>query len=167
MTLNVAKFDFSKFGQKCPKNFSMQFFVISRVLALKFRYFEKATEFCEISTLDLIVCIKRQIQSGDFAKFCGLLTKPQLYYVKFLSNSDDLMKNLFSKAMAIHGFSSTKKNTELQVKFRYSEKAIKIWLSFHFFHLLLLKGQELTKQNCQAVNSSKKQTFFVCVSKNK
>jgi hypothetical protein len=46
--------------------------------------------------------------------------------VKFLSNSDDLIKNLFSKAMAIHEFSSTKKNTELQVKFRYSEKAIKI-----------------------------------------
>ena len=55
-----------------------------------------------------------------------------LYYEKFLSNSVDLMKNLFSKAMAVHGFSSTKKNTELQVKFRYFEKAIKIWLTFHF-----------------------------------
>ena len=85
MTLNVAKFDFSKFGQKCPKIFSMQFFVISRVLALKFRYFEKAKEFCEIFTLDLTVCIKRQIQSGDFAKFCGLLTSTLLceVFIKF------------------------------------------------------------------------------------
>ena len=80
------------------------------------------------------------------------------YFKKFLSNSFDLMKNLFSKSMAIHGFSSTKKNTELQVKFRYSEKAIKIWLTFHFF-LLLLKGQEFLKPNCQAVNSSDRQAF--------
>ena len=28
---------------------------------VKFRYFEKAAKFCEISNLDLTVCIKRQI----------------------------------------------------------------------------------------------------------
>ena len=41
---------------------------------LKFIYSEKATKFCEISTVDLsYVCSNDQIYGGNFAKFCGLL----------------------------------------------------------------------------------------------
>ena len=41
---------------------------------LKFIYSEKATKFCEISTVDLsYVNSNGQIYGGDFAKFCGLL----------------------------------------------------------------------------------------------
>ena len=40
---------------------------------VKFIYSEKATKFCEISTVDLTVTTKGQIYGGDFAKFCGLL----------------------------------------------------------------------------------------------
>ena len=40
---------------------------------LKLVYPEKATNFCEISTLDLsYIYSNSQIYSGDFAKFCGL-----------------------------------------------------------------------------------------------
>ena len=52
--------------------------VLTSLRRVKFRYSEKAAQFCEISTLDLTVCCKRQILIGDFTKFCGLLTKPQL-----------------------------------------------------------------------------------------
>ena len=47
---------------------------------LKFIYSEKATKFCEISTVDLSYVLSNgQICSGDFAKFCGLLRIYQLY----------------------------------------------------------------------------------------
>ena len=39
---------------------------------VKFIYSEEATNFCEISTVDLS-CSNSQIYGGDFAKFCGLL----------------------------------------------------------------------------------------------
>ena len=42
-------------------------------MLLKFKYSEKATKFCETSTLDLsYLCSNGQIYNGDFAKFCGL-----------------------------------------------------------------------------------------------
>ena len=41
---------------------------------IKFIYSEKATNFCEISTVDLSYqCSIGQIYGGDFAKLCGLL----------------------------------------------------------------------------------------------
>ena len=49
------------------------------LILLKFRYPEKATKFCKISTVDLsyvvavVVVVRSQIYSGDFAKFCGHL----------------------------------------------------------------------------------------------
>ena len=47
---------------------------------VKFIYSEKATKFCEISTVDLsYVCSASQIYGGDFAKFCGLLRMYELY----------------------------------------------------------------------------------------
>ena len=40
----------------------------------EFIYSDKATKFCEISTVDLsYVCSNGQIYSGNFAKLCGLL----------------------------------------------------------------------------------------------
>ena len=42
---------------------------------VKFTCSEKATKFCEISTLLLSVCTV----GGDFAKFCGLLRIYELY----------------------------------------------------------------------------------------
>ena len=45
-----------------------------RHMYVKFIYSEKATKFCEISTVDLTVTtFIGQIYGGDFAKFCGLL----------------------------------------------------------------------------------------------
>ena len=47
---------------------------------LKFIYSEKATNFYEISTVDLTVTtFVGQIYGGDFAKFCGLLRIYELY----------------------------------------------------------------------------------------
>ena len=53
--------------------------VIFKKIQLKFIYSEKATNFCEISTVDLsyVVC-NGQIYGGDFAKFCGLLRMDEL-----------------------------------------------------------------------------------------
>ena len=44
--------------------------------SVKFINSEKDTFFCEISTVDFVVCSKGQIYGGDFAKFCGL---PRIY----------------------------------------------------------------------------------------
>ena len=50
---------------------------------LKFIYSEKATKFCEISTVDLsYVCSNCKIYGGDFAKVCGLLRIYELYFFK-------------------------------------------------------------------------------------
>ena len=50
---------------------------------LKFIYSEKATKFCEISTLDLTVTkYIGQIYGGDFAKIRGLLRIYELYKKK-------------------------------------------------------------------------------------
>ena len=49
-----------------------------------FIYSEKATKFCEISTVDLTVSTKEQIYGGDFAKICGLLRIYELYVSKYL-----------------------------------------------------------------------------------
>ena len=47
---------------------------------IKFIYSEKATNFCEISTVDLsYVACNGQIYRGDFAKFCGLFRIYKLY----------------------------------------------------------------------------------------
>ena len=52
----------------------------SRKLNLKFIYSEKATKFCEISTVDLTVTTyTEQIYGEDFTKFCGLLKIFELY----------------------------------------------------------------------------------------
>ena len=51
-------------------------------LAVKFIYSEKATNFCEISAVDLFYVLSRsasQIYSGGFGKFCGLLRIYELY----------------------------------------------------------------------------------------
>ena len=51
---------------------------------IKFIYSEKATKFCEISTLLLsdVVLVK----GGDFAKLCGLLRIHELYFWGFTGN---------------------------------------------------------------------------------
>ena len=49
-------------------------------------YSEKATKFCEISTVDLSYVLSNgQIDSGDFAKFCGLLRIYELYDTPVIS----------------------------------------------------------------------------------
>ena len=40
---------------------------------------KKATKIDEIFTVDLTLCCNRQIHSKDFANFCGLLRKHELY----------------------------------------------------------------------------------------
>ena len=47
----------------------------------KFIYSKKATKFCEISTLLLsyVVPVKSKVETGDFAKFCGLLRIYELW----------------------------------------------------------------------------------------
>ena len=44
---------------------------------IKFIYSEKATNFCEISAVDLSYAVK--IYGEDFAKLCGLLRIYELY----------------------------------------------------------------------------------------
>ena len=46
----------------------------NQIIRVKFIYSEKATKFCEIST------VEGQIYGGDLAKFCGLLRIYDLYY---------------------------------------------------------------------------------------
>ena len=45
--------------------------------AVKFIYSDKATKFCEISTVDLTNI--GQIYGGDFTKYCDLLRIYELY----------------------------------------------------------------------------------------
>ena len=47
-------------------------------LGLKFIFFEKATKFDEIFTVDLMLCSKCQIDAEDFVNFCDLLGKYEL-----------------------------------------------------------------------------------------
>ena len=61
---------------------------------VKFIYSEKATKFCEISTLDLLCLFSvSQIYGGDFAKFCGLLRIYELYRSSRRSMSIVTMKS--------------------------------------------------------------------------
>ena len=56
---------------------------------IKFIYSEKATKFCEISTVDLsyVAPIKSTVEIlKKFAKFCGLLRVYELYYLAGLRN---------------------------------------------------------------------------------
>ena len=46
---------------------------------VKFIYFEKATKFCKISTVDLTVTEQNISKVVISQTFCVLLTKPQLY----------------------------------------------------------------------------------------
>ena len=50
----------------------------AKIMCLKFIYSKKATQFCEISTINLsyVEPVKKHV--GDFAKFCGLLRKYEL-----------------------------------------------------------------------------------------
>ena len=53
-----------------------------------FIYSQKATNFCEISTLDLSYVLHNgQIYAGDFAKFCDLLKIYELYHDIFTNHS--------------------------------------------------------------------------------
>ena len=54
MTVNLA----------CKKIPQQRFYTL-----IKFIYSEKATIFCEISTIDLSLCSNCQIYGGDFAKY--------------------------------------------------------------------------------------------------
>ena len=49
---------------------------------VKFMFSKKATKIDEIFTVDLTLCSKCQIYGEDFANFCGLLRKYELYYPK-------------------------------------------------------------------------------------
>ena len=46
---------------------------------LKFMFSKKATKIDEIFTVDLTLCSKCQIDGEDFANFCGLPRKHELY----------------------------------------------------------------------------------------
>ena len=49
------------------------------VYKIKFTHFGKATNFCEISTVNLTVTYTGHIYGRDFTKFCGLLKIYELY----------------------------------------------------------------------------------------
>ena len=73
------------------RNFANKFQMCT--LPLKFIYSEKATKFCEISTVDLSYVVNGLIYGGDFAKFCGLLRIYKLY----ISNMNTLETGLTRK----------------------------------------------------------------------
>ena len=52
---------------------------VARIKVLKFMFSKKATKNDEIFTIDLTLCSKCQIYGVDFANFCGLLIKYELY----------------------------------------------------------------------------------------
>ena len=64
-------------------------FYIKLYSHVEFIYFKKATEFCEISTVDMSCVSNCQIYGGDFAKVCCLPKMCELYLVneqpRFLS----------------------------------------------------------------------------------
>ena len=72
----------SKIVKKRGKLFKGKFFQERILIRVKFIYSEKATNFCEISTVDLsyVVTVNSTVHcSGDFAKFHGLLRIYELY----------------------------------------------------------------------------------------
>ena len=76
---------------------------------LEFIYSEKATKFCEISTVDLsyAVPVKYTVETGHFAKFCSLLRIYEFYYnsIQFLSSTIKIWfsKKLFNtKTIIVH-----------------------------------------------------------------
>ena len=87
-TVNVAILKlFLLVATNCPER-------ISSFSVLKFIYSEKATKFCEISTVVLSshLCSNGQIYFGDLAKFSGLLRIYELYFttvnhILFLTSS--------------------------------------------------------------------------------
>ena len=65
--------------QQKDKLYSLQGYI---VLLLKFMFSKKATIIDKIFTADLTLChSKCQIDTEDFANFCGLLRKHELYVV--------------------------------------------------------------------------------------
>ena len=58
-------------------NGARRYVILHFYLLLKFIYSEKATKFCEISTVDLTGI--GQIYAGDIANICGLLRIHELY----------------------------------------------------------------------------------------
>ena len=54
----------------------------------------KATQIDKIFTDDLILCSKCQIDGEDFAKFCGLLRKHELYPTECLIETVLLLSRL-------------------------------------------------------------------------
>ena len=63
----------------------LEYKLILLYVLINFMYSEKATKFCEISTVDLTgTTYIGQIYCGDFAKFCGLLRIYELYVPYFL-----------------------------------------------------------------------------------
>ena len=61
---------------------------------------EKATKFCEISTVDLTGTTQDKSKVVILQKFCGILTKPQLYLV-FTPNFKAMIQ-YFSKNIHVH-----------------------------------------------------------------
>ena len=70
--------------------------VIFKKIQLKFIYSEKATNSCEISTVDLsyVVC-NGQIYGGDFAKFFGLFRIYELYKLQIKKQLQNNYNYLF------------------------------------------------------------------------
>ena len=63
---------------------------------VKFVYFGKATEFCEISTVDLSYVVHNgQIYGGDFAKFFGLFRIYELYKLQIKKQLQNNYNYLF------------------------------------------------------------------------
>ena len=69
-------------------------YIVQHCTFVKFIYSEKATNFCEISTVDLSYVVTVKSYSGDFTKFCGLLkgqliSKCLFWYLQFSQKSNE------------------------------------------------------------------------------
>ena len=65
-------------------------------LVSKIMFSKKATKIDEIFTVDLTLCSKCQIDSGDFVNFYGLLGKHELYGTKIRLLWNDSTTNLWN-----------------------------------------------------------------------
>ena len=105
---------------------SLCIFFTYKYLTVKFIYFEKATKFCEISTVDLTVTTQDKSKVVKSQKFCVLLTKPQLYKKNptvTLYNKSWLICNLklilFGCVMANNKINCCLGNIEINIWIRY------------------------------------------------
>ena len=71
---------FSGWDQRLKFEISVLQISCQKPYVVKFIYSEKATQFCEISTVDLTITTQDKSKLVISQNFCVLLIKPQLYY---------------------------------------------------------------------------------------